>query len=95
MWWRLLASDSFADMVTLLPENTSNTVSRFRMLLILLALDHGTHVGMDSVEFIDCTAYRLEPQSQGSYNDLDGEVIEAGPVQGMVLPGATQAYCYL
>ena len=65
------------------------------MLMILLALEHGTHVGIDAAEFIDCTAYRLEPISTGSYNDLDGEVIESGPVQGIVMPSATRAYCTL
>lgn len=70
-------------------------VSRFRLLLILLSLEHGGHVGMDSVEFLECTAYRLEPAKAGSFNDLDGEVVEAGPIQGMVLPGAIRAYCNL
>lgn len=65
------------------------------MLMILLGLEHGTHVDMDAVEFIDCTAYRLEPISPGSFNDLDGEVIESGPVQGLVLPKAIRAYCNL
>ena len=65
------------------------------MALILLALEHGGHVGMDDVEFIECTAYRLEPVTMGSYNDLDGEVIESGPIQGLVLPGAIRAYCNL
>lgn len=50
---------------------------------------------MDGAEFISCTAYRLEPISEGSYNDLDGEVIESGPVQGIVMPGAIKAYCTL
>jgi hypothetical protein len=48
---------------------------------------------MDGVEFIECTAYRFEPQSEGSYNDLDGEVIESGPIQGIVMPSAMKAFC--
>ena len=48
---------------------------------------------MPGVEIIECTAYRLEPITSGSFNDLDGEVIEAGIVQGSVLPGAIQVYC--
>ena len=63
------------------------------MLLILLAIESGGHVNMHGVEFIECTAYRLEPISPGSFNDLDGEVIESGPVQGLVLPAAIRAYC--
>lgn len=65
------------------------------MLLIMLGFETGAHVNMDSVEFIECTAYRLEPISPGSFNDLDGEVIESGPIQGMVLPAATRAFCNL
>lgn len=63
--------------------------------MILLALDNGGHVDMEGVEFIKCTAYRLEPITTGSFNDLDGEVIEAGPIQGTVLPEAIQAFCSL
>jgi hypothetical protein len=48
---------------------------------------------MAGVEFIKCEAYRLEPITPGSFNDLDGEVIEAGPVQGCVLPGAINVCC--
>eukprot|EP00429_Kryptoperidinium_foliaceum_P028718 CAMPEP_0176149460 /NCGR_PEP_ID=MMETSP0120_2-20121206/76259_1 /TAXON_ID=160619 /ORGANISM="Kryptoperidinium foliaceum, Strain CCMP 1326" /LENGTH=94 /DNA_ID=CAMNT_0017486251 /DNA_START=162 /DNA_END=443 /DNA_ORIENTATION=- len=70
-----------------------SNVSRLRMLLILLALETGKHVDMKAAEFIDCTAYRFEPISKGSYNDLDGEIVESGPIQGIVLPGATRAYC--
>ena len=48
---------------------------------------------MDCVEFIKCSAYRLEPISDGSFNDLDGEVIESGPIQGYVMPSAVEAFC--
>jgi diacylglycerol kinase family enzyme len=63
--------------------------------MILLAMETGAHTDMPGVEFIKCTAYRLEPISPGSFNDLDGEVIEAGPIQGKVLPEAVQVYCTL
>jgi sphingosine kinase len=69
------------------------SVSRYRMARILLGLESGSHVDMPGVEFIACTAYRLEPLSPGSFNDLDGEVIEAGTIQGHVLPGAWQVFC--
>jgi len=68
------------------------TVSRLRLALILLAMENGDHVGMNGVEFIVCSAYRLEPITQGSFNDLDGEVIESGPIQAVVLPSSIQAY---
>ena len=63
------------------------------MAMILIGLETGTHVDMEGVEFIQCLAYRLEPQTTGSFNDLDGEVIEDGPIQGHVVPSAIEAYC--
>lgn len=63
------------------------------MAMILLGLDSGGHVNMPGVEFIRCSAYRLEPITPGSFNDLDGEVIEPGPVQGYVMPGAIKVFC--
>ena len=68
-------------------------VSRLRAALILIGLEHGGHAEMDAVEFIKCSAYRLEPISTGSFNDLDGEVVESGPIQGYVLPSAVEAFC--
>ena len=74
---------------------SSKNISRLRLALILLAMENGGHVDMHGVEFIQCTAYRLEPITPGSFNDLDGEVVEAGPIQGTVLPEAVEAYCDL
>jgi sphingosine kinase len=68
--------------------------SRYQVALLLLALDAGTHVNSPAAEFIECVAYRLEPTTAGSFNDLDGEVIEAGPVQAHVLPKAIQIFCH-
>ena len=70
----------------------SGNVSRLRLALILLSMEHGGHVGMNGVVFIKCSAYRLEPITQGSFNDLDGEVIESGPIQAAVLPSSIRAY---
>jgi len=62
-----------------------NTVSRYRLARILLGLETGSHVDMPGVEWIECTAYRLEPADESaSYNDLDGEVIERGPIEGSI-----------
>ncbi len=69
------------------------SVSRLRMALIALAMEHGGHIDMPCVEFIECTAYRLEPITPGSFNDLDGEVVEPGPIQAAIIPRAIQAYC--
>ena len=56
-------------------------------------MEHGGHVAMNGVEFIECSAFRLEPITKGSFNNLDGEVIESGPIQGSVLPSSFVAYC--
>ena len=69
-----------------------NHVSRYQMARILLALETGAHVSLDGLEIVECVAYRLEPITPGSFNDLDGEVIESGPIQGQVLPASIQAY---
>jgi sphingosine kinase len=58
-------------------------------------MEHGGHVNMNGVEFIECSAYRLEPITDGSFNDLDGEVVEAGPIQATVSPSSLRAYCNL
>ena len=61
------------------------------MAKILLGMETGGHYGMPGVEFIECTAYRLEPTD--GINDLDGEVIESGPIQGKVMPSAMRIFC--
>ena len=66
--------------------------SRYQMTLLLLALETGTHIRSPAAEFIECVAYRLEPITSGSYNDLDGEEIEPGPIQAHVMPGAIQVF---
>jgi len=62
------------------------SVSRYRMARILLGLASGSHCGMPGAQFIAANAFRLEPTSNGSFNDLDGEVVESGSIQGVVLP---------
>lgn len=63
------------------------------MAKVLLGLEHGRHVDYPQAEFIECTAFRLEPVTEGSLNDIDGELVEAGPVQGQVLPSAMKVFC--
>ena len=62
------------------------------MAKILIGLETGSHASYPEAEFIPCTAFRLEPASE-SINDLDGELIEGGPVQGRVLPRALNVFC--
>ncbi|EED95075.1 sphingosine kinase [Thalassiosira pseudonana CCMP1335] len=66
--------------------------SRLQLLLMLLKLETGYHIGCKELEVIDCTAYRLEPLTHNSHNDLDGELIEAGPIQAHVLPGGAHFF---
>lgn len=67
-------------------------VGRASMANILLSLDSGGHAGHPMVEFLECVAYRLEPLSKGSHNDLDGELIESGPIQATIMPAALQVF---
>ena len=62
------------------------------MTKLMLGLADGTHVNHPAAEFIECTAFRLEPKVL-SINDLDGEVVEVGPIQGKVRPGAMKVFC--
>jgi hypothetical protein len=55
---------------------------------MLIDMEKGKHVLYKRAEFYDCTAFRLEPLSQGSFNDVDGEVVEPGIIQSHVLPAA-------
>ena len=60
------------------------TCSRYRLARILLALETGQHVNLPGVEWITCTAYQWIPDDpDASCNDLDGEVVERGRVEGM------------
>lgn len=69
------------------------SISRYRMARILLGLESGSHAGMPGAEFVECVAYRLEPLTTGSFNDIDGEVVEDGPIQAHVLPRSFQVFC--
>lgn len=71
-------------------------VSQVQLLMILLGLETGAHVAMKGVEWIRCTAYRLEPivgtNIRRTYNNIDGEKVEYGPIQGVVLPKAIKYF---
>jgi sphingosine kinase len=68
-------------------------LSRFKMIKWLLSLDdHSSHMNCDITEMIECMAWRLEPLTERSYNNLDGEVIESGPIQGRVLPSGIRTF---
>jgi sphingosine kinase len=67
-------------------------MSRFQMVRILLSIDAGSHVDLNGVEFVRCTAFRLEPT--GSYNVIDGEQVEPGTVQAHVIPKSMRVFCH-
>ena len=60
---------------------------------ILIDMEKGNHTSYERAEFYDCAAFRLDPLSAGSYNDVDGEVVEAGRIQAHVLPAALNIFC--
>lgn len=62
----------------------AKNVSRYRPEGILLGFETGSHVDIPGVEWIKGSAYRLELADPSlSFNDIDSECAERGPVQGM------------
>lgn len=53
----------------------------------LLGLSHGTHLNSPHVKMLPVLAFRLEPETDGSYITVDGEVVEYGPIQAEIMPG--------
>jgi sphingosine kinase len=66
--------------------------SRWELLNILLGFDSGLHVINPKAEMYQCVSYRLDPLTEGSFNDIDGEVVEPGRIQGYVIPSAIKFY---
>ena len=68
-------------------------MNRLDILRLLIAMDTGDHVNHPKIKTYKCTAYRLEPDldtgRQGRYT-LDGELVEYGPIQGIIQPGAAR-----
>ena len=71
---------------------TRSSCSKLRVLQLLLKLDSGGHFGCEDLEYIDCVAYQFEPLSNVSYNVLDGELLEDGPIQAQMMPGGAQFF---
>jgi len=61
-----------------------SSCSRLRLLQMLLKLETGGHIHCEGLEVVTCVAYRLEPLTYNTYNDLDGELIQDGPIQASV-----------
>lgn len=60
--------------------------SRCEMLSLLLMMDDGNHINHSKVEVYKATKFRLEPKTTKGIYSLDGEVVEYGPIQGIVKP---------
>mmetsp|Transcript_4146 Transcript_4146/g.8778 ORF Transcript_4146/g.8778 Transcript_4146/m.8778 type:complete len:312 (+) Transcript_4146:1-936(+) len=65
---------------------------RWRLILMLLQLESGNHIHCKGLEVISCRAYRLEPLSYNSYNDIDGELVEDGVIQAHMMPRGAQFF---
>lgn len=63
---------------------------RCRLLSFLLGIESGGHMKDPSLEVYKATAYRLEPLTDEGLYTLDGEVVEYGPIQGVMQPAALQ-----
>ena len=66
--------------------------SKLRVIQLLLKLDSGGHFDCDDLECIDCVAYQLEPLTNVSYNVLDGELLEDGPIQACMMKGGANFF---
>ena len=67
-------------------------VSRVNLLSSFLAFEDGSHVKQEHVEVIRCRAFRLEPLSDNSHVDLDGEEVEYGAIQARVMRSAWRVF---
>jgi len=72
--------------------------TRWNLAKMCLQLENGEHLSTPGLEVINCTAYRLEPATSTAAEDgvtackginvLDGEVVESGIIQAMIMPKA-------
>ena len=69
-----------------------SSAGRANLVRSFLSFEDGSHVKQSWVEIVECTAFRLEPQTTNSHVALDGEEIEYGVVQAKVEPSATNVY---
>ena len=66
--------------------------SRLELVKMFLEIETGGHVKHEACEIYECVAFRLEPLCEGSYNDIDGESVEKGTIQGKVVPNAFKMF---
>ena len=90
MYFVLQTSNRTNDLVRFLVFRAS--CSKLRVIQLLLKLDSGGHFDCEDLECIDCVAYQLEPLTNVSYNVLDGELLEDGPIQACMMKGGAQFF---
>jgi hypothetical protein len=61
------------------------SVSRWQLLQLLIAFDTGEHINHPCVFSYKAFAYRLEPFTSGGRFSLDGELVEYGPIQAVIM----------
>jgi len=66
------------------------SITRTRILRVLLAFQEGREVNDDAAEVVCVKAFRLEPLTDRGILTVDGETIKYGPVQAHVLPGVAR-----
>jgi len=64
-------------------------MSRLRLLQLLLEMDTGGHVTHPHVKSYVCSQYLFAPDmdASGGVYSLDGEAVEPGPLEGVMLKG--------
>jgi len=65
-------------------------MSRIGLLRLMISIDSGDHINHPQIEVYKASAYRLEPLTDKGLYTLDGEVVEYGPLQAVVRPGAAK-----
>ncbi|WAQ95533.1 SPHK2-like protein, partial [Mya arenaria] len=66
-------------------------IQKGELLQLMSLLEKGTHIDFPSqyIEMVKCLAFRLEPEGKEGIIMVDGERVDYGPLQGQVLPGAS------
>ena len=62
------------------------SVTRARILRIMLAFEEGKEMNDDAAEIVRVKAFRLEPLTEHGILTVDGESVKYGPIQAHVLP---------
>lgn len=67
-----------------------SSITRARILRIMLAFQDGKEMNDDAAETVCVKAFRLEPLTERGILAVDGESVKYGPIQAQVLPSLAQ-----